>query len=101
MSGTHHTCRNPYHHMDKNANLEMIPLGGDRGSILYGRCVECGTDRMVYTSELRDPDVIEAKMNPNKDRKSHTCSRSNTYVVLSQMEIEFLVNHRKHLIKTE
>jgi len=69
--GLHGVCRNKYHHFDRDRTLQMFYNPDRKCHILSGVCLECGTWRIVYTDELRDPDVIKYKLGgayekPNK-----------------------------------
>jgi hypothetical protein len=58
--GLHDTCRNPFHRFDKNKELTAERIGND--IVYWGYCPDCHRLRIVYESELKNPDVIRYKM---------------------------------------
>jgi len=60
--GLHSLCDNPYHHFDRNFDVEMIYDKEKQDYLLVGICKECQTMRAVYESVLKDPAVIRYKM---------------------------------------
>lgn len=61
--GLHEVCDNKYHHFDRNFELEMIYNPERKDYMLIGVCRECQKLRIVYESQLKEPEVLKYKLN--------------------------------------
>jgi len=61
--GCHGVCRNPFHRFSREDKLEIIYDNEKDDWMLYGLCEVCGMQRVVYMRALKNPEVINAKLN--------------------------------------